>query len=105
DMAEALVLAAIHPAAAGRTYNAAQPQDRTVTQWAHTILDVMGVTAEVIAVPPAENGIMADRASASKLAYPLTLDSARIRAELGFVETISEREALERTIAWELAQN
>ncbi|MHA6689959.1 NAD-dependent epimerase/dehydratase family protein [Devosia sp. A449] len=105
DMAEALALAATHPAAAGRTYNAAQPQDRTVTQWAHTILDVMGIATEVIAVPPAENGIMADRAEASNLAYPLTLDSSRIRAELGFVETISEREALEQTIAWELAQN
>lgn len=105
DMAEALVLAVIHPAAAGRIFNAAQPRDRTVVEWAHTILDVMNIAADVVIVPPAENGIMADRAEASNLAYPLTLDSTRIRAELGFVETISEREALERTIAWELAQN
>lgn len=104
DMANALVLAATHPAAAGRTYNAAQPRDKTVRQWAQTVLDVMGIEAEVVTVPPKANGIMADRAEASDLRYPLTLDSTRIRAELGFTELLSEREALEHTIAWELAQ-
>jgi nucleoside-diphosphate-sugar epimerase len=48
---------------------------------------------------------MFERAEASNMDYPLTLDSTRIRAELGYAETISEREALERTIAWELSQN
>ena len=104
DMAEALALAAIHPAAAGRTYNAAQPQVRTARQWAETILDVMGVATEIVEVPPEAHGIMAERAEAANLDYPLTLDSTRIRAELGFAETIDERTALERTIAWELSQ-
>ncbi|HTM79206.1 MAG TPA: hypothetical protein VL133_16450, partial [Devosia sp.] len=67
-------------------------------------LEVMGVSAEVVVVPASANGIMADRAEASNLAYPLTLDSSRIRAELGFAEIVPEREALERTIEWELAQ-
>ncbi|MEO8683848.1 MAG: NAD-dependent epimerase/dehydratase family protein [Devosia sp.] len=105
DMAEALVLAAIHPAAAGRIYNAAQPQVRTARQWAETFLDVMGVAAEIVEVLPEARGIMAERAEAANLDYPLTLDSTRIRAELGFAETIDERTALERTIAWELSQN
>jgi nucleoside-diphosphate-sugar epimerase len=105
DMADALALAATHPAAAGRTYNVAQPKDRTVRQWARTILDLMGIDSPVVTVPPAANGIMADRAEASNLVYPLTLDSTRIRAELGFAEIVNERDALERTIAWELAQN
>jgi nucleoside-diphosphate-sugar epimerase len=103
DMAEALVLAATHPAAAGRTYNVAQPKDRTVAQWAQTILEAMGIAAEIITVPPTANGVMAERAEASNLAYPLTLDSTRIRAELGFAEIVPEREALQRTIAWEWA--
>ena len=105
DMAEALALAATHPAAAGRTYNAAQPRDRPVREWARAILDIMGIDSPVIDAPPAANGTMADRAEASNLAYPLTLDSTRIRAELGYAETIGEREALQRTIAWELSQN
>ena len=105
DMAEALVLGALHPAAAGRTYNAAQPHVRTVRQWAQIILDVMGINAEITEVPPDAKGIMFERAEASNMDYPLTLDSTRIRTELGYAETISEREALERTIAWELSQN
>lgn len=105
DMAEALVLAATHPHAGGRTFNVAQPKDRTVREWAQIILDVMAIKAEVVEVPAGVNGIMADRAEASNLAYPLTLDSARIRAELGYVEIVSEHEALKRTLAWEATQN
>ncbi|WDR05881.1 NAD-dependent epimerase/dehydratase family protein [Devosia rhodophyticola] len=100
DVAESLALAAVHPAAAGRTYNVAQPKDRTVKQWAETIIDIMGLECEVITVEPEANGIMADRAQSSDLRYPLTLDSRRIRDELGFVETLPESEALRRTIAW-----
>ncbi len=105
DMADALALAATHPGAAGRTYNVAQPKHRTVLEWAQTVLQVMGVDVAVTEVGSEAQGIMADRAESSNLSYPLTLDSARIRRELGFAETISERLALERTIAWELSQN
>lgn len=105
DMADALVLAATHPAAAGRTYNVAQPQDKTVRQWAQTILERRGITTAIVTVPPEQRGVMAERADAMNLAYPLTLDSTKIRAELGYVETLSERQALERTIAWETSQN
>ena len=105
DMAEALVLAALHPAAAGRTYNAAQTEVRTARHWAQTILDVMGVAAEIVEVGPQGRGLLVERAEAANLDYPLTLDSSRIRTELGFAEIVDERVALERTIAWELSQN
>ena len=105
DVAEALVLAALHPAAAGRTYNAAQTEVRTARQWAQTILDVMGVAAEIVEVGPQGRGLLVERAEAANLDYPLTLDSSRIRTELGFAEIVDERVALERTIAWELSQN
>jgi nucleoside-diphosphate-sugar epimerase len=65
----------------------------------------MGIEADVTEAPPEAKGIMFERAEAANMDYPLTLDSTRIRTELGYAETISEREALERTIAWELSQN
>ena len=43
------------------------------------------------------------RAEASDLRYPLTLDTSRIRQELGFKEVVPEREALLATIAYETA--
>jgi nucleoside-diphosphate-sugar epimerase len=101
DVAEGLALAATHPAAAGRTYNIAQPFVRSVRHWAETLLPLVAPGAQVVEVGPDANGIMADRAKASDLRYPLTLDSARIRAELGYAEIVSEAEALARTVRWE----
>ncbi|MGV8953050.1 MAG: NAD-dependent epimerase/dehydratase family protein [Cypionkella sp.] len=105
DMAEALVLAALHPSAPGRIYNAAQTQLRTARQWVERIIDVMGMGADIVEVGPEAKGLLVERAEAANLDYPLTLDSSRIRAELGFAEILEERTALERTIAWELSHN
>ena len=104
DVAEALALAAASPEAAGRTYNVAQPFVRTQADWARTILTLMGLDNEIVLVDPEAKGVLFDRAEASDLAYPLTLDSQRIRTELGYREIVTEEQALRKTIEWELAQ-
>lgn len=101
DAADGLALAATHPAAAGRTYNVAQPFVRSIRQWAETLVPLVAPRAHIIEVGPGANGVMADRAEASDLRYPLTLDSTRIRAELGYAEIVPEADALARTIRWE----
>ncbi|HQZ11576.1 MAG TPA: NAD-dependent epimerase/dehydratase family protein [Devosia sp.] len=101
DAAEGLVLSALHPAAAGRTYNVAQPFVRSIRQWAETIVPLVAPGVEIVEVGPGEGGVMADRAEASDLSYPLTLDSSRVRTELGYAEVVPESEALRRTIAFE----
>ena len=105
DVAEALTLAATLPEAAGRIYNAAQPFVRTQADWARTILTLMGIDSEIVLVDADAGGVLADRADSSDLSYPLTLDSARIRAELGYSEIVPEEQALRRTIDWELGQD
>ncbi|MDB5539475.1 MAG: hypothetical protein JWQ89_1202 [Devosia sp.] len=104
DVAEALALAATLPEAAGRTYNVAQRNVRTQADWARTILTLMGHDRDIVLVDAEANGVLADRAESSDLSYPLTLDSARIRAELGYSEIVPEEQALRRTIDWELSQ-
>lgn len=104
DVAEALTLAATLPEAGGRIYNAAQPFVRTQADWARTILTLMGLDSEIVLVDADAGGVLADRADSSDLSYPLTLDSARIRAELGYSEIVPEEQALRRTIDWELGQ-
>ena len=103
-MAEALALAATLPEAEGRIYNVAQPFVRTQADWARTVLTLMGVDSEIVLVDAEAGGALADRADSSDLSYPLTLDSARIRAELGYTEIVPEEQALRRTIDWELSQ-
>ena len=101
DVADAIALAALAPKAEGRIYNIAQAEARTVGEWLPVLAAAMGRTVEVVSVPPEARGLMADRADAMDLRFPLVVDSTRIRKELGFVETASEREALLATLAAE----
>jgi hypothetical protein len=59
----------------------------------------MGNRIEVETVPPEAKGLLWDRAEASDLRYPLTLDTTRIREELGFEEPTAEIDALRATVA------
>lgn len=104
DVAEALVLAATAPQAAGRIYNIGQAHVRTAAQWARRILDLMGHDDPVVCVPPEARGAMAERADGMDMRYPLTLDSRRIRAELGFAELVDEDTALREAIAYEMGR-
>jgi nucleoside-diphosphate-sugar epimerase len=98
DIAEAIVLAALHPAAAGRIYNVGQGFVRTPIEWVLTFAVMFNRSLEVETVPPATKGLQFDRAEATDLRYPLTLDTSRIRTELGFSEPTAERDALLATI-------
>lgn len=99
DIAEAIALAAHHPKAAGRIYNIGQDFVRTPLEWLLTFGVVMGKRIEVETVPPDQKGLLWDRAEGSDLRYPLTIDTTRIREELGFEEPTAELDALRATIA------
>jgi nucleoside-diphosphate-sugar epimerase len=98
DIAEAMVLAALHPRAAGQIYNVGQDFVRPAYGWAERLLPFLGLDIPVVAAP-AGTGVWADRADSSDLRYPLTLDTSKIRRELGFREIVDEDTALERTLA------
>jgi nucleoside-diphosphate-sugar epimerase len=97
DIAEAFVLAAMHPKASGKTYNVGTPTVRSASEWARLLLPMLGVSLEVIDAP-AGTGIWSDRADAMDLRYPLTLDPRAIREDLDFKEVIDEAGALEKTL-------
>jgi nucleoside-diphosphate-sugar epimerase len=101
DIAEAMVLAALDPRAAGRIYNVGQPFVRTPIEWILSFAVVLNRSIEVETVPPSAKGLLWERAEASDLRYPLTLDPTRIRTELAFTEPTPERDALLATIASE----
>lgn len=103
DVAEAMVLAALDPRAAGRIYNVGQDFVRNPIQWLLSFAVMLNTPIEVETVPAAEKALLFERAEASDLRYPLTLDTTRIRQELGFTEVVPERDALLATIAYETA--
>ena len=101
DVAEAIVLAALDPRAAGRVYNVGQDFVRNPVQWLLSFAVMLNTPIEVETVPATEKALLFERAEATDLRYPLTLDTTRIRQELGFAEVVSERDALLATIAYE----
>jgi nucleoside-diphosphate-sugar epimerase len=101
DMAAAITLVATHPRAAGRIYHVAEQQAYSEAEWIERIGRAVGWTGRVVAMPPdrlpehLRNQLNTDQ--------PMVPDSSRIRAELGYQETVPSDEALTRTIAWERA--
>lgn len=99
DAANAIALLATHPGAEGRAWNVAYQYSHSQRWWLELVLRVTGSAAGVKEVPPEALGLLHERANAMDLRYPLTLDSSLIRQELGYLEVMSEEEALETTLA------
>jgi nucleoside-diphosphate-sugar epimerase len=99
NVAQAVVLAAVTPAAAGRTYNVAPAETLTESEWVAAIAEAHGWDGQVIAAP--------SEVLPEHLRFPfntaqhVVLDSSRIREELSYVEQVPLRDALARTIEWE----
>lgn len=94
NVAEAITLAATLESAAGRVYNVADSEPCTEAEWAGRIGRVIVVPTEH--APP-------------HLVKPLNfhqhlfMRSTRIRAELGYSESVPVDEAMHRTVEWERA--
>jgi nucleoside-diphosphate-sugar epimerase len=97
DVAAAITTAVLDERATGRTYNVADPVAFTEAKWIRKIGEVAGWEVEVVTAP------------AGRIPLPyrteqhLDTNSSQIRRELNFTETVTPRDALERTIAWERA--
>lgn len=100
DVALAIALAVLNPQAAGRVYNVAEPEALTQAEWVWAIGEAVGWRGRVVALPRDRLpkhlvGIDAD------FKQHMVVNSSRIRAELGYRETVTREDALRRTVAWE----
>ncbi|HET7437181.1 MAG TPA: NAD-dependent epimerase/dehydratase family protein [Thermoanaerobaculia bacterium] len=98
NAADAIALAATNDKAAGRTYNIAEPDALTDHQWLELFARTIGWHGLV--------NLAKDVKEAENIhwQYDLTLDSTRIREELGYRERVQRMEALVRTVEWERSQ-
>jgi nucleoside-diphosphate-sugar epimerase len=83
NVAVAVELAAIHPAASGRIYNVGEADTPTVAE-------------RLRGLPPST--IEPDLSSQFDFTQDIAYDTSRIRVELGYCETVSEKEGLLRTL-------
>jgi nucleoside-diphosphate-sugar epimerase len=105
DVAHALATAALHPNAAGRTFNIGLPNiglGETIDHrgWIDRFAAHLGWQGEVREQPAASNSPIA----ALDLGYPLIIDSSAFRETCGWREPTALDEALARTIRDELSR-
>jgi len=102
DVAFAIVLAVTNKKAAGRVYNVGEQYAHTESDWVKRIGRVVGWRGDVKAVP--STSLPDHLVEPYDWRHGLAANTNRIREELGYDETISPEEALQRTIAWERAK-
>lgn len=96
DVADAVVLAATRPGAAGRIYNVGERHTPTMADRLAEFARAAGWQGRTVIVPPSELA-EADRMPYD-FAHHLIYDTARIRAELGYAEVVPHQESLDRTL-------
>jgi nucleoside-diphosphate-sugar epimerase len=99
NVAAAIVLASLHPRAAGRAYNVAESEALSEIAWIGRIAEATGWKGAVIALP--EDETPAHLRVTHNAAQHWVVSSERIREELGYVETLYGEDAMARTITWE----
>ncbi|NUO15068.1 MAG: NAD-dependent epimerase/dehydratase family protein [Planctomycetaceae bacterium] len=99
NVAEAIALCVVHPAAAGKTYHVADRDSPAERDWVKAIGRAMGWVGRVYELP--EEELPMDLQAGMNPAQELVLDSSRIRKELGYSESVPFEEAVRRTAAWE----
>ena len=99
NVAAAIALAVQCERASGRIYNVAEPIAYAEAEWVFRIAAATGWQGEVVAVPsdflPKHKQVQYD------FSQQYSVDSTRIRRELGYAETVSEDQGLRKTIEWE----
>jgi nucleoside-diphosphate-sugar epimerase len=101
NIAKAIELCAFHPRAAGRIFNVADSFLRTEREWIHEIGVAAGWDGEIVALP--DSRMPKHLAPDLDFSQDWTVDSERIRQDLGYFEIYSQKEALRKTVDWERA--
>jgi nucleoside-diphosphate-sugar epimerase len=99
NVADALIRTITHPDAAGRVYNVGDAVAPTWIEWIRRVGRACNWAGDVIALPTAKLPI--HLAHDLDFSHDLTIDTTRIRAELGYVEPVPADEALRQAIGWE----
>ena len=101
DIAEATALCITKEEAANRTYHVAYQENFTEQAFVELIAEAAGWTGEIVNIPESE--LPSAWNTDVNPAQDWSVDSSRIRQELGYREGVPLQEAVRRTVAWERA--
>ena len=104
NLVDALVMCAIHPAAAGNTFLVSDGKDISTPQLFKMISSALGKPARVFTLPSGFLRLLGKATGRSedlsRLLDSLTVDSTKIRTILGWEPPFSMEEGLKETVSW-----
>jgi nucleoside-diphosphate-sugar epimerase len=104
NLVDALVTCASHPAAAGHTYLVSDGEDASTPELIRRTAKALGVPAWLLPFPVSlmrlAGKLTGRRGAVNRLTGSLTVDSSKIRRELGWVPPFTMEEGLLETAAW-----
>ena len=101
NVAAAIALAATSANAAGRIYNVAEQPSYSELEWARLVGAASGWTGEILVLPNDE--LPPHLRLPGNTDQHWSVDSTRLRTELGYADPVSLDSAIAQTIAWERA--
>lgn len=99
NVAAAIALAAIDGRASGRVYNVGEAESPSELEWAQRIASAAGWGGRFVTLPADQ--MPAHLRMPGNTDQHWTIDTTRIREELGYAEPVTQADAIRRTIAWE----
>lgn len=101
DIGKAIALCVINHRAAGRIYHIADSENLTEAAWVRRIAGAAGWHGEVVTL--SEERMPQHLKHEHDTAQDWSVDSTRIRTELGYTEPTAPEEAMRRAVAWQRA--
>jgi len=99
NVARAAALAVVSDRASGRIYNVGEADALSELEWAESVAGAMGWDGEFVLLP--DDRLPPHLRAGGETSQHWVADSARIREELGFRESVPRDEAVRRTVEWE----
>lgn len=104
NLADVLAICAAHPEAAGKTYLVSDGEDVSTPELIRQTARVFGVPARLFPVPISimrlAGRLTGKSGAVNRLTGSLTVDSSKIRQELGWVPPFTMDEGLRETVGW-----
>jgi len=106
NLADALTICAVHPAAAGKTYLVSDGEDVSTPELIRSTAAALGVSARLFSFPPfliqLGGALLGKSAAVNRLTGSLVIDSSKIKRELGWKPPFTMKDGLQETAKWYL---
>jgi nucleoside-diphosphate-sugar epimerase len=107
NLVDALATCAIHPAAAGQTYLVSDGEDVSTPELIRRTARALGVPARLLPFPVSlmklAGKLTGKIGAVNRLTGSLTVDSSKIRQELGWKPPFTMEQGLRETVRWFLS--